>query len=99
MVAPYNLPNHPAVGVIFYEALAFTRWLSQRWGVLVRLPTEAEWEKAARGGLRIPAQPIIRIASEVATLPANPNDAQSFSRNGVFRGAMSSRPHSLQLCR
>jgi formylglycine-generating enzyme required for sulfatase activity len=47
--SPYNLANHPVVGISWYEAVAFCRWLSEQSGHLVRLPSEAEWEKAARG--------------------------------------------------
>jgi formylglycine-generating enzyme required for sulfatase activity len=45
----WNAPNRPRETVSWYEAVAFCRWLSNRLGYEVRLPIEAEWEKAARG--------------------------------------------------
>ena len=42
--------NAPRETVSWYEAVAFGRWLSERLGYRVRLPTEFEWQQAATGG-------------------------------------------------
>lgn len=39
----------PVVGVSWYEAFAYCRWLAEKSGFAYRLPTSLEWEKAARG--------------------------------------------------
>jgi hypothetical protein len=43
-------PNHPAENVSWYDAAAFCRWLSAKFGEEIRLPTEWEWQQAATGG-------------------------------------------------
>ncbi len=47
--APAGREDHPVVLVSRADAIAYARWLSRKTGERWRLPSELEWEKAARG--------------------------------------------------
>jgi serine/threonine-protein kinase len=46
---PIEGENHPVVNTNWYDAEDFCQWLSRKSGKIIQLPTEAQWEKAARG--------------------------------------------------
>ena len=68
----FDDPQQPVVGVNWFEAVAYCEWLARQTGIPFRLPTEAEREFAARGGLVDTEWPWSGghhpIAQELATL-------------------------------
>src|SRR5262245_52083073 len=47
----FNHPEQPVASVSWFDAMAYCAWLSGKTGKLLGLPTECEWERAARGGI------------------------------------------------
>ena len=79
--------NAPAVRISWHEASTFCQYLTATWravlpaGVVVALPTGAEWEKAARGGHQLPAKPVCVDVQGAARLLGSDAAASGQVRN------------------
>jgi formylglycine-generating enzyme required for sulfatase activity len=71
---------HPVVGVNWYDALDYLRWLSEATGRHYRLPSEAEWEYACRAGTKT----AFSFGDTISTGQANYDG--NFTYNGGARG-------------
>jgi formylglycine-generating enzyme required for sulfatase activity len=79
----FNAPTQPVVGICAFEARAYARWLQAQTGKPLRLPTEAEWEAAARGAQRR-RWPWGEADPERWQIAADPSHLRRSSPVGVF---------------
>jgi len=83
IVRPQTEENHPVVHVSWNDAVAYCVWISEKTGMLFRLPTEAEWEYACRAGTTTP----FNTGDNLTTEQANYNGGYSYKnyQNGCYR--------------
>jgi formylglycine-generating enzyme required for sulfatase activity len=80
--------NWPVGYVTWHEAVMFCEWLTKHWraqGVLsrkwrVQLPSEAEWEKAARGGRQVPKPPLVHPIAQISVKSAHALEGNEMSQ-------------------
>ena len=98
---PQTRLDHPVTLVRWQDAVAYCAWLAAETGRSVRLPTEAEWEKAARGGLESKRYPWgERLDRNLANLPALPQSCKILASGSRARDLLREQavePQGLEL--
>jgi hypothetical protein len=85
----FRLSNHPRIGTVWYEVVAYSRWLTKRLREIgeigseyeIRLPTETEWEAAAKGPQ---GQRIYPWGNEFSYDRCNIRDIRSTTAVGIY---------------
>lgn len=76
--------NRPVINVSYADAQAYVQWLSQQTGKHYRLPTEAEWEYAARAGTSTPFYTGNCISTEQANYDGNYDYNSCGAKSSVY---------------
>ncbi len=79
----FNHPDQPVVGVAWYTAMAYAKWLSRETGQVWRLPTEVEWEIAGQSQPK-PHQQFINSAERGLGFPLKAVGEGYRAENGVW---------------
>lgn len=100
IVPEFDCKDHPVGRVSWYGAVAYADWVSEKTGVKYSLPTEAEWEFAAKGGLK--SKGYLYAGSnkidEVAAYQGNSSDKKVGSRKPNELGLHDMSGNVLEWC-